>query len=118
MAVSRTFSPFAKSGKKSPALMNLDRDYYHFLSDKELLLLSRLAVLTNNGTTPCNYTNEQGKKEFNFPASSLERTFSNLKKLKLIDLSRGYALNRNRGRLVRLISLCGTPVVFAGKKGA
>ena len=118
MVISRTFSPFAKSGKKSPALMNLDRDYYHFLSDKELLLLSRLAVLTNNGTTPCNYTNEQGEKEFKFSSRSLERTFSNLKKLKLIDLSRGYALNQNRGRLVRLISLCGTPVVFTGKKGA
>ena len=118
MVISRTFSPFAKSGKKSPALMNLDGEYYHFLSNMEFVLLARLAVLTNNGEKQCDYTNEQGKQEFNFPSRSIERAFSNLKKFKLIELSRGYALSRHRGRYVRLISLCQTPVVYSSKKGA
>ena len=117
MAISRTFSPFAKSSKKSPALMNLDDSYYRFLNDCELLLYSRLAVLSKNGKTQCNYTNEQAFEEFTWNRQKTQRVLASLQEFGLISISRGHHLIRKRGRPIRVISLCSTPVVYSGKKG-
>lgn len=103
--------------RKLPPLMNLDYTKYTQLKKSEFLILSRLAVLTANGTKPCCYTNEQALKEFGWAERQKpQRAIANLKKLNLIEVTRGYNPNGLRGPMVRIISLTAAPVIFSKKE--
>ena len=105
-----------KSASKRPPLMNLDRKHYMQLTDREFCLLARLAVLTNNGTQPCNYTNAQASKEFGLPSRTTELTFSMLKQFELIKLDRMQNLSTKRGPKLRTVTIIAPLVVH--KKAA
>ena len=103
--------------RKLPPLMNLDYTKYTQLNKSEFLILSRLAVLTANGTKTCCYTNEQALKEFGWAERQKpQRAIANLKKLNLIEVTRGYNPNGLRGPMVRIISLTAAPVIFSKKE--
>ena len=103
--------------RKLPPLMNLAISHYTALNETEYLILSRLAVLTANGTKPCCYTNEQALKEFGWAERKKpQRAISNLKKHNLIEVSRGYNPNGLRGPMVRIITLTAAPVIFSKKE--
>lgn len=103
--------------RKLPPLMNLDYTKYTQLNKSEFLILSRLAVLTANGTKSCCYTNEQALKEFGWAERQKpQRAIANLKKLNLIEVARGYNPNGLRGPMVRIISLTAAPVIFSKKE--
>ena len=103
--------------RKLPPLMNLAISHYTALNEAEYLILSRLAVLTANGTKPCRYTNEQALKEFGWAERQKpQRAIANLKKLNLIEVTRGYNPNGLRGPMVRIISLTAAPVIFSKKE--
>lgn len=93
-------------------LMNLDRRHYAELNDRELTLLSRFAVLTKNGTQPCNYTNEQALKEFGLNGKTVQRAVAYLKQANLIDVLMDYKNATQRGYKVRTIILTSPLVVF------
>lgn len=105
-----------KAKVKHPPLMRLDRNHYKQLTDREFCLLARLAVLTNNGTQPCNYTNAQASKEFGLPSRTTELTFSMLKQFELIKLDRMQNLSTKRGPKLRTVTIIATLVVH--KKAA
>lgn len=93
-------------------LMNLDRRHYAALNDSELTLLSRFAVLTNNGTQPCNYTNEQALKEFGLNGKAVQRAVAYLKQANLIDVHMDYKNADQRGYKVRTITITSPVVIF------
>lgn len=95
---------------KAPT-MSLDRAFYFHLSDNEFKLLSRIAVLTNCGKQPCNYTNAQASKELNLATRTTERSFSRLKQFKLIKLERMQSLSTKRGPKLRTITIISPLVV-------
>lgn len=98
--------------KKRVPLMNLDRRHYAALQERELKFLSRLAVLTKNGTQPCNYSNAQAKKEFGVNDKTTQRTIAYLKKMKLIEVHMDYNLQSQRGYKIRTITLTAPAVVY------
>ena len=106
-------TPYAR--KTRLPLMNLDRKHYSFLPDREFKFLSRFAVLTKNGTQPCNYTDAQAYKEFGINERTTQRTIASLKKYNLISVGKDYHTKTHCGYLVRTITLT-TPVVVYRKE--
>ena len=90
---------------RTPATMRIKRALFPELTESSFRLLTRIAVLTGNGSHPCNYTNAQAEKEFNMNSRATERAFKQLRDRGYISISKEPHLTHKAGLPVRTIRM-------------
>ena len=90
---------------RTPATMRIKRALFPELTESSFRLLTRIAVLTGNGSHPCNYTNAQAEKEFGMKSRTTENAFKQLRDRGYISISKEPHLMHKGGLPVRTIRM-------------